>query len=72
MTGKVPRGLDAIPCLRSIFNPPAEITAGKGLGLRQLALSQCRTFHILTYALTPYVKVSAPIYLLIEELILET
>ena len=27
--GKVPRGLDAIPCLRSISITPAEITAGK-------------------------------------------
>ena len=31
---KVPQGLDAIPCLKSISITPAEITAGKGLGLR--------------------------------------
>ena len=51
MAAKLPRGLDAIPCLRSISITPAEITAGKGLGLRAACAITMQTFHIPTYAL---------------------
>ena len=53
--GKVPRGLDAIPCLRSISITPAEITAGKGLGLRAACAITMQDFPHSDIRIDPYV-----------------
>ena len=66
--GKVPRGRCYSHAYVQFQNYQLEITAGKGLGLRLLALSQCRTFHIPTYALI-LTSASEHIYRLIEALI---
>lgn len=54
--GKVPRGLDAIPCLRSISITPAEITAGKGLGLRAACAITMQDFPHSDIRIDPYVS----------------
>ena len=54
--GKVPRGLDAIPCLRSISITPAEITAGKGLGLRAACAITMQDFPHSDMRIDPYVS----------------
>lgn len=54
--GKVPRGLDAIPCLRSISITPAEITAGKGLGLRAACSITLQDFPHSDIRIDPYVN----------------
>ena len=53
----MPRGLDAIPCLRFYFNyPPAEITAGKGLGLRAVCAITMQDFPHSDIRIDPYVS----------------
>ena len=54
--GKVPQGLDAIPCLRSISITPAEITAGKGLGLRAACAITMQDFPHSDIRIDPYVS----------------
>ena len=54
--GKVPQGLDAIPCLRSISITPAEITAGKGLGLRAACSITMQDFPHSDIRIDPYVS----------------
>ena len=52
---KVPQGLDAIPCLKSISITPAEITAGKGLGLRAACSVSFQDFPHSDIRIDPYV-----------------
>lgn len=54
--GKVPKGLDAIPCLRSITITPAEITAGKGLGLRAACSVTMQDFPHSDIRVDPYIN----------------
>lgn len=54
--GKVPRGLDAIPCLKSIAITPAELTAGKGLGLRADCTITMQDFPHSDIRVDPYVN----------------
>ena len=58
-----------IPCLRSISITPAEITAGKGLGLRAACAITMQDFPHSDIRIDPYVA-SELIYRLIEALIL--
>ena len=51
---KVPKGLDAIPCLRGITITPAEITAGKGLGLRAACSVTMQDFPHSDIRIDPY------------------
>ena len=53
---KVPQGLDAIPCLKSISITPAEITAGKGLGLRAACSVSFQDFPHSDIRIDPYVS----------------
>lgn len=53
---KVPTGLDAIPCLRSITITPAEITAGKGLGLRAACSITMQDFPHSDIRIDPYLN----------------
>ena len=55
-SGKVPKGLDAIPCLRGISITPAEITAGKGLGLRAACSITLQDFPHSDIRIDPYVN----------------
>ncbi len=54
--GKVPKGLDAIPCLRGISITPAEITAGKGIGLRAACSVSLQDFPHSDIRIDPYVN----------------
>ena len=51
---KVPKGLDAIPCLRGITITPAEITAGKGIGLRAACSVTMQDFPHSDIRIDPY------------------
>lgn len=53
--GKVPVGLDAIPCLTGINITPAVIDAGKGLGLRASCEITLRDFPHSDIRIDPYV-----------------
>ncbi len=53
--GKVPVGLDAIPCLVGINITPAVIDAGKGLGLRASCEITLRDFPHSDIRIDPYV-----------------
>ena len=48
--------LDAIPCLRSISITPAEITAGKGLGLRAACAITMQGLSHSDIRIDPYVS----------------
>jgi len=52
---RVPYGLDAIPCLKSINITPAEITAGQGLGLRAACSVSFQDFPHSDIRIDPYV-----------------
>lgn len=52
---RVPYGLDAIPCLKSINITPAEITAGQGLGLRAACIVSFQDFPHSDIRIDPYV-----------------
>ncbi len=52
---RVPRGLDAIPCLRGLSITPAEIDAGKGLGLRAACSISLQDFPHSDIRVDPYV-----------------
>jgi len=54
-SGKVPVGLDAIPCLVGINITPAVIDAGKGLGLRASCEITLRDFPHSDIRIDPYV-----------------
>jgi len=54
-SGKVPVGLDAIPCLVGINITPAVIDAGKGLGLRAQCEITLRDFPHSDIRIDPYV-----------------
>lgn len=54
--GRVPEGLDAIPCLEGIGLTPAEIDTGNGLGLRALASITMRDFPHSDLRVDPYVS----------------
>lgn len=53
---RVPTGLDAIPCLRGINITPAEITAGKGIGLRAACSITLQDFPHSDIRIDPYLS----------------
>ena len=54
--GRVPVGLDAIPCLKSITLNPAQIDAGKGLGMRATCEIRLQDFPHDDIRIDPYVN----------------
>lgn len=53
---RIPNGLDAIPCLKSISVTPAQIDAGKGLGLRAVCSITLQDFPHSDIRTDPYLS----------------